>query len=136
MKEALKSPKVVDVGVAIVQEENEEKEKVFNVYLINQKTVDLESCLVTSKGYGKNIKSGEEIKTSTLRHFLETIPARSFVKIEPIIENVFGLNNEYWVSFWVEKQLFDKKYVFLPEVVNEKNFIKVPLIHKKGIFIK
>lgn len=136
MKKDIQTPQVNDVGVAIVREMNEENEAIFNVYLVNLKNECLEACLVSSKGYGRNVKTDEKIKTSTLRHFLETVPAHSFVKIEPIIEAVFGLTNEYWISFWIGKQMYDKKYVFLAESINDKNFIEIPLIHKKGVFIK
>lgn len=125
---------VENIAMAIVQELNVEGDKVWNVYLLNLKEEVIEGVLVTSKGYG--LQNDEQVRTSTLRHFLDVIPAKTYIKVEPIIENVFGLNNEYWVSFYQNKVMYDKKYIFLPESVRADNFITVPLVNKKGVMIK
>lgn len=125
---------VEDVAMAIVPEFSAEGDKVWNVYLLNLKEETIEGVLVTSKGYG--FQGGEKVKTSTLRHFLDTIPAHSFAKVEPIIEKVFGLNNEYWVSFYVNKVMYDKKYLFLPETIRAEFFTHIPVLEKKGVMIK
>ena len=52
------------------------------------------------------------------------------------MENVFGLHNEYWLSFFKDNELLDKKYIFLAETIKEENLIAVPIIFKKGILIK
>jgi hypothetical protein len=127
-------PVVTDVAVAVVKELNAEKEWVWNTYLVNLKSIDLENVLVSSTGYGE-IKN-EHRKTSTLRHFIGSVPAQSFVKIEPIMEDLFGINNEYWVSFYINKEIFDKKFVFLAESICEKNFTQIPILKKKGVMIK
>ena len=125
---------VEDVAVAIVREENDKGETEWNVYLLNLKNEEIEGVLVTSSGYGE--LAGEQRKTSTLRHFLDIVPAHSFAKIEPIMSDLFGLSNQYWVSFYLNKQIYDKKYVFLAESIREENFITIPLIKKKGVMIK
>ena len=134
MKKDILPPPVEDIAVAVVKEENELAETIWNVYLINLKKEDIEGVLVTSQGYG--MYNNEEVKTSTLRHFLDVVPKNSFQKIEPIVETVFGLNNEFWVSFYLHKVMYDKKYIFLPETIKEENFITIPLLNKKGVMIK
>jgi hypothetical protein len=134
MKKDIILPTVEDIGIAIVREKNAEGADEWNVYLLNFKLVAIEGVLVTSTGYGE--LNGEPRKTSTLRHFLDTVGPESFVKIEPIHEQVFGLNNEYWLSFYVQKVMYDKQYVFLAESISEANCIKVPLVNKKGVLIK
>lgn len=134
MKKDIIPPTVEDIAVAIVTEENELGEKEWNVYLLNLKKEKIEGVLVTSKGYGS--LDGEEVKTSTLRHFLDEVKAQSFVKIEPIVETVFGLNNEYWISFYINKVMYDKKYIFLAESITPTNLIMIPLINKRGVMIK
>jgi len=136
LKKDIEIPLVQDVSVAVVQEWNEEKTaEVFNVYLINQKKTMIENALVTSKGYGENKSTGEKTNTSILRHFIGDVASKSFAKIEPIIEEVFGLNNEYWVSFFDNDKMCDKKFVFLAESITSDNMINVPLINKKGVVI-
>lgn len=136
MREELKGPKVENVAVAVVQEENELKEKVYYVYLLNLRDDIMEGIMIVSKGYGQNANSGEKIQTSTLRHSLEVLLPNEAAKIEPIMEDVFGLANEYWVSFWVEDQMFDKKFVFLPEVISEENMKTIPILGAKGVLLK
>ncbi|MBA3901018.1 MAG: hypothetical protein H0X62_12560 [Bacteroidetes bacterium] len=126
--------KVEGIALAIVKEENELAETIWNVYILNFKENPIEGILVTSKGYGE--RGGEIVKTSTLRHFLDTLKANSFTKIEPIMEDVFGLNNEFWISFYQGKTMYDKKYVFLAEGITEKNLINIPIINKPGVMIK
>jgi hypothetical protein len=135
MKESLKGPKVEDVYIAAVKEKGEDNSYVFNIYIINNKDVDIEGVLVSSIGYLRSEKSGEKVQTSMLRHYLETINPKEYKKVEPIMEDVFGLNNEYWVSFWVDMVMYDKKYIFLPETIKEENFTEIPLIGKKGVLI-
>lgn len=134
MKKDIKQPVVKDIAVAVIQEENQAGEKEWNVYLINLKKKNIDVVIVTSQGYG--IYNNEDVKTSELRHYLGEIEGNSFLKIEPILENLFGLTNQYWVSFYSEKILYDKKYIFLPETIKEENFTVVPIIHKKGVMIK
>lgn len=136
MKKDIDIPKVEDISVAVVKEWNEEKtEEVFNVYLINLKKSMIKNALVSSKGYGENKSTGEKINTSTLRHFIGDLDGSSYAKIEPIIEEVFGLNNEYWVSFFQGNQMYDKKFIFLAETICDENMINVPVINKKGVVI-
>lgn len=127
-------PTVTDVAVAVVKELNEEKEWVWSTYLINLKDVEIENVLVSSTGYGE-IKNEKRL-TSTLRHFIGNVEAGSFVKIEPIMEELFAINNEYWVSFYINKEIFDKKFVFLAESICEENFTQIPILNKKGVMIK
>ncbi len=125
--------KVENVAVAIVKEQSNGAD-VWNAYIINLKNEVLQGVLITSKGYG--MMEGEERKTSTLRHFIENIPPQSWVKIEPITDNVLNLNNEYWVSFYLNNTMYDRKYVFLPGVINEEFFTQIPLLEKRGVMIR
>lgn len=134
MKKDIPVYEVKDIAIAIVKEENELAQTIWNVYMLNLKETQIEGVLVTSKGYG--IVNDEKLLTSTLRHFLDKIAPMSYLKIEPIMEDVFGLTNEFWVSFYHNKILYDKKYIFLAESITQENLITVPLINKPGVMIK
>ena len=136
MREELLGPKVEDVAMAVVQQYNEENEIIYYAYLLNLREDIMEGIIVTSKGYGQNVDSGERVKTSTLRHSLEILLPNEAAKIEPLMEEVFALSNEYWVSFWVNDQLFDKKFIFLAESISEENMKKIPLLGEIGVMIK
>ena len=134
MKKDITPPAVENVTVAIVKEMNDLNDLEWNVYLLNLKDEKIEKVLVSSHGYGSI--NEEMVKTSTLRHFLDDIEPSAFVKFEPIMESLFGINNEYWVSFFIDNVMYDKKYVFLPETIKEENFILIPHINKPGVMIK
>jgi hypothetical protein len=128
MKGDIEYPEVHDVAIAAVLEDD-----AWNIYLINQKDVGLEGVLVSSRGYGKI--NDEDVETSVLRHFLDAVAPKSFVKIEPIMDDVFRLNNEYWLSFYINGMIYDKKFIFLPESINQAFFTTVPIIGKRGVMI-
>ncbi len=136
MKKDIQIPKVNDVSVAVVKEMGENNTPVYNVYLINQRSELLEKVLVVSRGYATAKKTQQKVETSTLRKSLGNIPGKSVQKIEPIMEDLFGLNNEYWVSFWIGNKMFDKKFVFLSESIKEDYFTKIPLLEKPGVIIE
>jgi hypothetical protein len=133
MREDIELPKVEDIAIAIIKEETDLAEPEWNVYVLNLKKQQINIVLITSKGYGE--KEGEQVNTSVLRHYFENIPERSFRKIEMIKENLFGLSNEFWISFYCNGKLYDKKYVFVPETIKEENFTEIPLIGVKGVMI-
>ena len=135
MREELFGPKVENVGVAVVQELLENNEKAYNVYLLNLRDDIMEGIIITSTGYGENVNTGERIRTSTLRHCLEVLLPNEAAKIEPIMEEVFGIANEYWVSFWVNDVMYDKKFVFLPETITEKNMKPIPVLGATGVIL-
>ena len=95
----------------------------------------MEGIIITSTGYGENANTGERIRTSKLRHSLEVLLPGEIARIEPIMEEVFGLANEYWVSFWVNEVMYDKKFVFLPETIASNKMKMIDQIRMKGIMI-
>ncbi len=106
----------------------------WGVYLINHKTVELKNIIIASKGYG-NIDN-DEIRTSTLRHFFDGLAANSCQKVEKIMPEVFGLNNEYMLTFYIDGVIHDRKYIFVPDSVVEDNLIQIPLVDRPGILIR
>jgi hypothetical protein len=68
-------PQVKNVTLAVVCEKNNLRLDEWRVYIINSNIVPIENTLVASTGYGE--KDGEQQRTSTLRHFLQTVPANS-----------------------------------------------------------
>ncbi len=126
--------KVTDVAVAVVPETRDLGETEWSVYLLNLKPDVIDGVLISSKGYGN--MDGKDVKTSTLRQFWEKVPGKDFVKVELIEKKLFGITNEFWVSFWHHGILYDKRYVFVTESIIENNFTHVPLIGVRGVMIK
>jgi hypothetical protein len=124
-------PEVKNVTLAIARRDSVGNTPEWKVYLINNNDVSLDNTLVASKGYGE--KNGEKQNTSILRHFLETVPAHSAALIEPIDPEVFHLNNEYWVSYYIASQIFDKRFVFVPDSIREENMTFIKELDMEGV---
>ncbi len=135
MREELMGPKVENVKMVVVPEKSEEGGMQHYVYLISLREDIMEGIIITSKGYGVNVTTGEKVQTSVLRHCIEVMLPNEAAKIEPIMEDVFGLTNEFHLSFWAEDVMYDKKFIFLPETITEKNYVEIPKLGRKGIMI-
>lgn len=127
-------PKKDGVSLAIAAETDELNKTQYFAYLINQTNQRLENVLIRSNGYGE--QDGEKVQTTELRRFYDDVEPNSPLKIEPIIEDALKLNNQYWVSFYIGKELYDRKFVFVAGSISDSNFIKIPLIDADGVLIK
>ena len=126
MKKDIKIPKIEDVLVAVAKDGDS-----WRVYLLNRNRSKLETVMVTSKGYGE--KQGEEQKTSVLRHMIPHLESGEYALIESIDPQVFHLNNEYWVSFFIDGQLYDKKYIFVPDSIVKENLSFISELEMEGV---
>jgi hypothetical protein len=127
----IKKPEVKNVTLAVVREKNILQQIEWKVYLINNNAEAIENTLVASTGYGE--KDGETQRASTLRHFLQTVPPKGTTLIEPIDNNVFHLNNEYWVSYYIGQEIYDKRFVFVPDSIREENLIFIKELNTEGV---
>jgi len=131
MKKDIQIPEVKDVFVAVVQEYNEiYKTKDWNAYIINDKDSVLEMVLIVSKGYSS------DKETSIMRHKLESLPPKSYAKIELMQDDVLALNNEFKVSFFENNKMFENTYLFRKNTINDKALQRIPLMEVKGILVK
>jgi hypothetical protein len=126
-------PTQLHIGVAIVKELNNQLEEVWNCYFINFSAHNISNVMITCKGYGE--LNGRHCETSVTRYFMGDIAQQDFKKIEPIDPALFELNNEYFVTYYHNQQLIEKKIVFTANTIFEDLFIEIELIKKKGILI-
>ncbi|MFK7980015.1 MAG: hypothetical protein AB8G86_08540 [Saprospiraceae bacterium] len=132
MMKDIPSLRVTNLAIAIVPRQDEED--LWDVYIINFKEEPIGSVFVNSRGYGE--LEGEKIRTTTLRHFFEQIAPLEMKQIEPIQMELFGLTNEYWVSFMYNGDMYDKKYVFVKGSIDKMHFTRIPFLDRKGVMIK
>ncbi|WP_419213007.1 hypothetical protein ACNR9Q_02450 [Maribacter sp. X9] len=131
MKKDIEIPIAKDVYIAIIHEWNEEfLGKDWNAYLINNRTSFIEMAMVVSKGYDG------DTKTSTMRHAIPVVAAKSYAKIEVVQEEVLALNNEFFVTYYADNKLYEKRFLFEKHSVAENNLVTIPLIEKEGVFAK
>jgi hypothetical protein len=131
MMKDIEVPEVKNVTLAVTRKRSPGESDEWKVYLINNNDHPLENTLVASKGYGE--KNGEKQNTSVLRHFLETVAPHGSALIEPIDPAVFHLNNEYWVSYYIGRQIFDKRFVFVPDTIREENISFIKELEMEGV---
>lgn len=134
MKADLPENIVEDVAIAVVLMSETPEVKNWTVYLVNLKNQPITNVLITSKGYGE--KDGKQVKTSLLRHFIGDVPAQGSAGVEAIDPAVFGLTNEYWLSYYIDDTIYDKKFIFLPESIVDDNLIRIPVLNKPGVMIR
>ncbi|WP_256005898.1 MULTISPECIES: hypothetical protein [Pedobacter] len=134
MKKDLPENIVEDVAMAVVLMGDRPESGDWTVYVVNLKESPINNVLISSKGYGE--KDGRQVKTSVLRHFLGDIDAQAFAGVEAIDPQVFGLTNEYWLSYYIDGVIYDKKFIFLPESIVDDNLIHIPLVDKPGVMIR
>lgn len=132
MKKDIDFQPVTGVKLAIAKEEINGIEE-WAVYIINLNLIELNTVMITSKGYG--IIDGEEKKTSVLRHLVKELGAESIAKVEPIDPALFALNNEYWVSYYILDQIFDKKFLFKEGSLAPNNIQYIPELDLLGVLI-
>ncbi|WP_273568441.1 hypothetical protein [Maribacter halichondriae] len=128
MKKDIEIPIAKDVHIAIVQEWSDDfLSKDWNAYVLNNRPDLIEMVIVVSKGFD------EDKKTSTMRHGIGVVGAKSFEKIELLQEEVLTLNNEFFLTFFADGKLYEKRFVFEKNTVMEQNLVHLPLIEKEGV---
>jgi hypothetical protein len=132
MKKDIIIPTVENVFLAAVQEWSDDfMEKVWYAYLINDSDFNLDGVMIVSKAFGTI--DGEMKKTSLLRHAYVEVPAVSVVKIEMIEKSVLALNNEFMLTFFIGEKLYDRKFIFKADSINENAVEEVPILFVDGI---
>lgn len=131
MKKDIQIPEVTNVEIAVVFEYNDlYKTDDWNVYIINNKKVDLEMVVVVTQGF-----SDEKI-TSLFRKKIDVLPANSFAKIEMIQPELFKLNNRFQVTFFEGNALFEKTFIFKENTIKEGALRMIDEIKKRGILAR
>ena len=134
MKQDIVTPPVTDVLVAVVPRNGDAAAELWDVYLVNLRADAMENVLITSQGYGAI--AGVDKSTTVLRHFHQHVAANSYQKIEPIQTELFGIQNEYWISFNDPAGMLDKRFVFQPGTISADALETVPVLDRPGVFLR
>jgi hypothetical protein len=128
MKKDIEIPIAKDIQIAVIREWNNEfLSKDWNAYLINNSNDPIEMVIVVSKGFDG------DIKTSTMRHGIGTMEPKSYRKVELLQEDVLALNNEFFVTFFLENKLFEKRFLFQKHTITEESLTHIPILNQQGI---
>ena len=135
MKQDITFDPVEGVSVAVIPDDTalaSEGQAIWQVYLLNHNAFPLQNVIVNANGYGLQ-DDGEKVRTSTLRYVFEEVPPHTAVPVEPIDSALFHLNNQYWVSYYHGPQIFDKKFIFVPDSIVANNFTHIALLDRVGV---
>lgn len=132
MKKDIPFLPVEGIQVAIVRTINELNAEEWHVTLINRNEQPITNVFVTSKGYG-SLETNADQKTSMLRHFFQEVPSGGHIVVEPIMPELFHLTNEYWVSYFIENQVYDKKFIFVPDSIVPDHLIEIKPLGLVGV---
>ncbi|MDZ7849210.1 MAG: hypothetical protein U5L96_22205 [Owenweeksia sp.] len=129
MKSDIDFPAVTDVKMAIARSHNDKGESDWHVYVINNKPVKIHNLMIVSKAFEKEGGGGRS--TSTLRHYIENLEAGDQSKVERMDPAVFSFYNEFWVSFYIGRSVFDKKFLIAPFA--EWEVSEIPELNLSGV---
>lgn len=131
MKQDIYFDAVEGVAIAIVPDEEAapgtDGAPTWTVYLLNHNDFGLENVLISSEGYGTQ-PTGEAARTTTLRYHFPVVEPHSATPVELIDPAVFHLTNQYWVSYYRDSKIFDKKFVFVPDSIVAASLSRLDLL--------
>lgn len=131
MRKDIEIPKAENVHIVAFKEWDKDfTERLWNVYLVNNREDTIDTVLVISRG------ESDDKKTSTLRHGLGDLKPKTSAKVEFIPMEVLGFTNEYLVTFFAENKLFERKFIFEPNSISEVNVTELPVMESEGVLAK
>jgi hypothetical protein len=123
-----------DISIAAVPETLTDGYVEWSIYIINKGNNNLSNVMIQSNGRGEI--DAWPVKTSTLRHFMDNLNANEFSKVELMMEEVFFLENQYWVSYYVGTTIFDSKFSFAPYSITIDNCEFIKELGRLGVLAK
>jgi hypothetical protein len=104
------------------------------VHFLNLKDKPLTSVLINAEARG--MIDGVEKHTAVMRFYIEEAGAQSSKKFEMLMPDTFLLNNQYWVSFYEDGQIFEKKFVFAANTISRDRMVMIPVLSRAGVMMK
>jgi hypothetical protein len=117
MKKDIPIHSAAQVGIALMPNPEDD---VWEVYLVNMKNRMIRDIIINSKGYGE--LDGKKIETQTMRYFIPYLGNENAQKIELIHNDLTQVANEYWITFYIDGNIYDKKVVFVQGSIDETYF--------------
>ncbi|MFM2226387.1 MAG: hypothetical protein RJA07_2589 [Bacteroidota bacterium] len=132
LSELIKEAK--DIDIAAVPETLIDGSIAWYIYIINKGKNNIHNVMIQSNGRGEI--DAWPVKTSTLRHFINNIAAGESSKVEMLVEEVFFLENQYWVSYYIDTTIFDSQLTFAPNSIAIDKCENIPLLNVNGVVAK
>lgn len=134
MKKDIEQQAVEGVLIGIVPSSNDQGQRIWGVNIINTKNIPIENVIVNASGEGVGKAKGE--KTAVARYFLNVVPAYSAQQFEILMQDTLHIQHKFWVSYYEDRTIFDKKFIVEPGMISEDELVMVPVIDFPGIVIE
>lgn len=124
-----------DVGLGITPEDKGLPSEWWRVHIINlNREKKLLWVLVSAKAEGFLNESYK--RTGTLRYCIECLHPATYVKLDTITPQVKMLNNEYFISYWKDDTLYERKLV-IPAgfLCSDMMVSRIPVMECSGVFV-
>lgn len=125
MKKDIYIPVSKNLHLAIVPLEDD----VWDLYLINQNLNTLKNILITTDA------SKDQVKSSTLRYFLESMDEMAFIKFESVLGNVIEMDNSVFVTYYIGADIFDITFSFSRESLLNIPKVEIPILKLEGYLL-
>jgi hypothetical protein len=130
VKKDISFPEVRGVMLAIARKPVQ-SDYVWHAYIINTNNYPLENLLIVSKGYSAPQHPKQD--TSILRHSIGLLKSKGYAIIEPLDPSVFKLFNEFWISYYYNEQMYDKRFIFTPGSISDNHLVSIDALELEGV---
>jgi hypothetical protein len=132
MKKDIVVPEASGVGIAMVPDMDDKKQRIWSAYLVNQRESTLYNVFIQVSAKGE--VRGEEQKTASVRFYVESLEPKKAKKIEVVLHQATKLANQYWISFFDNEVLYDKKVVFAPGSITGANLAMLEVLNLRAVY--
>lgn len=115
MKKDFEIPSSEGIAIAIVPQKDADGKKIWSVGLLNERPETVFNVIINASGSG-HIK-GKEKHTDKVRFLIDSLDTGAFHPFEVLLRDSTELTNTYWISFFSENNLCDRKIVVPPKYV-------------------
>jgi hypothetical protein len=132
MKKDIIIPNAAGVGIAMVPDMDDKKQRIWSAYLVNERESTLYNVFIQVSAKGE--LKGAERKTASVRFYVEELEPRKAKKIEIVLHQATKLSNQYWISFFDNEVLFDKKIVFEPGSITAAKLVVQDVLKVRAVY--
>jgi hypothetical protein len=132
MKKDIIIPNAAGVGIAMVPDMDDKKQRIWSAYLVNERESTLYNVFIQVSAKGE--LKGAERKTASVRFYVEELEPKKAKKIEIVLHQATKLSNQYWISFFDNEVLFDKKIVFEPGSITAANLVVQDVLKVRAVY--
>ncbi|NPA34525.1 MAG: hypothetical protein GXO48_06330 [Chlorobi bacterium] len=119
-----------DVEVFAVEIEERGDGRWWKVFIHNKGDKPLKNVLISSVAYDEFGRR----KTQIFRYHIDLLESREYAPLDILTPQLQSLLNEYFISYWQEGVLYERRLTFPSHHFLKDNEVDIPVLGIKGIF--